>query len=114
MYFNTKIKFVMKKNLILFFCLVIVSFVFGKVADKKLIASPNKKNDKSVTLNQTEILDPIFLENIYLLHNDGCYYLGKVYLMDDGSLAWYNLYGDTSYTGTTVFCMSQEEFSNFC
>ncbi|TAJ54183.1 MAG: hypothetical protein EPO58_09300 [Chitinophagaceae bacterium] len=76
-----------------------------KVSSSKLLF---KKNIKSVEFTRD------LIGYIFLLHNDGCYYLGRLFLADNGTLEWYNLNGDPTYVGTTVFCMSAETFSNFC
>jgi hypothetical protein len=57
----------------------------------------------------------------WVLHNDGCWYLGAVYVDDAGDVWWYpcntsqqttdNQFG---YHGVTSFCMDELAFDSFC
>jgi hypothetical protein len=118
---------------ILFSTLLILGVQFASLGNQISLTHPhfslsNINWHKTVSATHTSTITKLNLETtqktklpliyLWVLHNDGCYYLGVVVedlnpITGVPGLFWVPLTG-TNYIGKTVECMSDEEFDNFC
>ena len=75
-------------------------------SNKDLAAKPLR------LINQMKTIKPFDIYYQFILHNNGCFYLYRIYNLD--GMVWGEAIDPTYYHGTTSFCPYEENMNIMC